>query len=621
MLTEYVLTKALDGALGHAKALMKESSSKLLSTSTEIQASLNYHLQSIENWSAEVSFSDLKQAKRIADIFIELDLYVQPKRLRLQPDESVGSVPFDTIFDHYPGHLVLLGQPGAGKTTSMKHLCQLLLHDDGFCAEKFSFPVLIRLRELGTTQDSAEYGYIIGEVNNILGLKLEIPEDMKDPKRGTERRRLREKLVIGVLENLKVLLILDGFDELSQYEQRDEVIKEIRNLAIHLTNATLVVTSRTGEFNYKVDNASQFELCHLNEKQVASFALKWLEDSKKSSDFLVKIYESPFADTAIRPLTLAHLCAIYERVGKIPDKPKTIYKKIINLLLEEWDQQRSVKRYSRYAHFEVDRKFEFLCHVAYVLTTSLEKTVFSKKNLIHVYNLVYEDYGLERNEADAVVNEMESHTGLLLQSGYEQFEFAHKSLQEYLTAEHLVKLPVIPSDIDISKIPSELAVAVTISSIPSEYFAELVIGRLLKNPLREDFLKAFLGRLLLEKPDFNTGPRVTLSLFALYDSYLRSRQTSGRKSGSESSESDNLRDEFTRVVRSLLRGTSGRIIQSYYELEKTYETRKGEKIHVMRKRRAVQEVTNLRGPMDQIITTDLPQRIHVRSVFIEEDGS
>jgi len=78
------------------------------------------------------------------------------------------------------------------------------------------------------------------------------------------------------------------------------------------------------------------------------------------------------------------------------------------------------------------------------------------------------------HEAQQVVNELETHTGLFIQSGYEQFEFAHKSLQEYLAAEYLVKLPSIPPERRILfKLPNELAIAVTISSNPSDYIIQV----------------------------------------------------------------------------------------------------------------------------------------------------
>ncbi len=141
-----------------------------------------------------------------------------------------------------------------------------------------------------------------------------------------------------------------------------------------------------------------------------NFALKWLGNKSKAENLIKEIQNSPFADTAIRPLNLAHLCAIYERIGKIPDKPKTVYKKIINLLLEEWDEQRSVKRNSSYANFETDRKFEFLSNLSFMLTTSLNRSVFSSADLIKVYKKIHKDFGLEADEMKQVVNELETHT-------------------------------------------------------------------------------------------------------------------------------------------------------------------------------------------------------------------
>jgi predicted NACHT family NTPase len=68
--------------------------------------------------------------------------------------------------------------------------------------------------------------------------------------------------------------------------------------------------------------------------------MKWIRDQSAAERFLVELSKSPYADTAMKPLLLAHLCAIYERIGAIPEQPKVVYRKIVALLLEEWDQER-----------------------------------------------------------------------------------------------------------------------------------------------------------------------------------------------------------------------------------------------------------------------------------------
>lgn len=317
MLKEYVIKKLLDAGLEKAKKLLTESRSSLVVTRDDIESSIDHHLRAVKNWSQSVSFSDLKQAKRTTDIFIDLDLYVYPRRIRIQHKESIANIPLNALFEHAEAHIVLLGQPGAGKTTSMKHLCQEFFTSENFLQD-LAFPILIKFRDLNGVQIKLDTTILVEEIYKILGLKIEFLESLLDE----ERSALREKLVISILEELRVLLILDGFDELMDTRVREKAITDIRTLAEHLEYSKMIVTSRTGDFVYSINNAAPYEICPLTEVQIATFAQKWLNDNHQAKDFLRRIYESPFADTTIRPLTLAHLCAIYERIGKIPDNPE-----------------------------------------------------------------------------------------------------------------------------------------------------------------------------------------------------------------------------------------------------------------------------------------------------------
>ena len=258
-----------------------------------------------------------------------------------------------------------------------------------------------------------------------------------------------------------------------------------------------------------------YEICELNDNQIKDFASQWLGD--KATDFLCEINKSTFKDSIKKPLTIAHLCAIYEKSGKVPDKPKTIYKKIVNLLLEEWDEQRSVSRGSRFANFEIDRKFDFLCRLSYELTVNFQTFVYSDDQFISIYEKIYEDYDLIKREATKVIDEIESHNGLFIQSSYGSYEFAHKSIQEYLSAEYIVKLPRITNKIyDLSKLPNELAVTVAISSNSSRYFCDLIFNIFHSNIFSLQFYTTFLTRLIQEKPDFNSSNNVVLALCAAY---------------------------------------------------------------------------------------------------------
>ena len=523
ILKSLILKKAMDAAVDSAKkaaiAAAKKGlkqSAKVRITAEDVEESLQHHMKFVVNWAGEVSFNDLQKPRLTRDIFVHLDIAVYPKRLRVQTAEVIKNIPLKKIFKD-PHHIILLGQPGAGKTTSTKFICEELLRSEKSFQGLFSFPLVIRLRDLNGNKASPDSSPLLDRIFSTLGLRIEFPLSLTGDKSSVlaERKAVRERLLAAALDELDLLLILDGFDELQEQKDRQQALQDISMLALDLNRSRLLVTSRTGDFAYNVKNTVQYEISPLTVSQIETFARKWLKDRTKAKQFIASINASPFNDTAIRPLTLAHLCAIYQRVGAIPEKPKSVYQKIIYLFLEEWDQQRAIVRKSKYGEFDVFRKYEFLSALAYELTVSLHKSVFTSSDLRVVYEAIHKDFGLPSNQENQVVSEIETHTGIFLQSAFETFEFAHKSLQEYLAAQYLLKLPTLPPMKTLHTIPSELAIAVASSSKPSAYLSELVFQRMVGKGLPPNFIHSFVDRLALEKPDFDSDINLGLAIVVL----------------------------------------------------------------------------------------------------------
>jgi hypothetical protein len=495
----------------------------LSSSEERLETALAEHQKEVKNWSGEISFKDLLRPKVTSEVFVPLDIYLLPRKQRFSESEELLSAPLSSIFgDSDVTHLVILGQPGAGKTTAVKHMCQQML--TGY--EIFplqDFPLLIRLRDLNnaTSASGDLQDLLIERIQSMLDIPLSFPPDLESEGASEARRSLRERAVVQILETLHPLILLDGLDEVSHKAKRDSIVAGVRRLAIQLEKARIILTARTGEFTYHIEKMTPYEIAPLSPHQIQQFATGWL-GSADAETFLRQVGDSPFADAAIKPLTLAHLCAIFERVHKIPEKPKSVYKKIVSLLLEEWDQQRSVRRLSAYSDFEVDRKADFLSDLAHNLTTSNKTSTFTRYDLLESYQQISVNYGLRNSEAQAVVNELETHTGLIVQSGADLFEFSHKSLQEYLTAVFIVGLPWIPrSMIDLQLMPNELAIATALSSRPSKYFHSLVLQHFSRIKLSFQFVRTFINRMLIERPDFDVTPEVGLAILCLYSQYLR----------------------------------------------------------------------------------------------------
>lgn len=502
------------------------SHSEFKTNFSNIRKSIDFHKQEVKKWADFINFKDSSKQKITTQVFVELDYYITPKRNQIKGLGEEKTINLKEIFYETKDlHLVILGQPGAGKTTTMKKIALNVLESTENFAE-FSFPLVIRLRELNNTEQGNidPSKYLIAYILNILGVKLEASLPSTEHTNSFEYdeyflNNLVIKATSILLDNLNVVIILDGLDELRE-ELKEKITEQIKGLAKWLNKSKLIITTRTGEYYQSIDNTSEYEICPLSNIQIEGFINRWLCNEIKAEDLFNKISKSPFFDTIMRPLTLAHLCAIYERYNNIPEKPKTIYKKIINLLLEEWDNQRDVVRESKYANFEIDRKFEFLSSLAFYITTQYRLTIFSRQKLLAAYKILCNDYGLPENENDLVVNEIESHNGLILKSGYDSYEFAHKSIQEYLTAEFIVKFPILPAKMLTLEFPNEMALACGISSNPTVYFSTLTLQFLKKKP-SGTFVETFLERLIIEKPDFSLNPLLGLGFLNLFTHSLR----------------------------------------------------------------------------------------------------
>jgi Cdc6-like AAA superfamily ATPase len=482
---------------------------------------INYHKKTAEIWAKTISFKDLQKPKETSEVYVELDFYLTPRKSFVDDPLNEKLINIKYIFDNSSHNIVVLGQPGAGKTTTMKMIINWLLKPTNTNLSRFKFPLLVRLREIN---EGGSNSGLCEKLFDILGMSI-LEKELYEKKQGVFKRLLTQ-----LIEDLHVLIILDGFDEIKP-NLKGQLLNDIKLLSNGLSSSKFILTSRSGEYDEVLENTSEFEISPLNDIQIKTFILNWLQDKSKSDELFAQITSSPFADTAIRPLVLSHLCALYERYLKIPDKPKTVYKKIVNLLIEEWDLQRGISRGSKYSQFEVDRKFEFLSHLAYYLTIQYNRTTFNTKELIKAYKDIHTNFALPENESKIIVTEIESHTGIFIQSGYDKYEFAHKSIQEFLTAEYFVKLPIIPKGKEILKIPSEIALAIALSSNPTLYFTTLVFERLIGLDFSIAFYNSLLERITIEKPDFYTNPSLGVSALSLYTKCIYMFHITGQSNG------------------------------------------------------------------------------------------
>lgn len=516
---------------------LKKEKSELNTTEEDILQNISKHVNFIKNWSTQVGSWDTDKPYFLQDIYIELDIQLNPRKLKYS-NLKEKYTRLEQIAENKE-NLVILGDPGSGKTTSIKKVSQLLtvneLNEINY--NETRIPILIELRNL-KKQDS-----IINKIQDILGLSIIMKNRSirylpmrnyfgKDKNFQFNANNLIANTITNFLDSLKFVVLIDGIDELN-IESRYEVLDEIRKLILSTQNTKFIITCRSGAYNYYLENTVVYEICPLNKLQIKYFVNRYLGDEEMANKFLMTLSKNPYRDTANRPLILMHLCSLFLKYKFIPVKPKGIYNRLILLFIDEWDMQRGIARESEYAKFDRDKKKEFLARFAFELRVKYEYIVYTVKEMKAVYLEIYKNFQLPLKDVTKVIDELETHTGIIIKSSLDEYEFVHKSIQEYLAAFYICGLPNIPGEIiRENNLMNEAAIAVCLSSDPSDYLASLLFVEKLfpfidsipdiedLNSLNND-LTIFLKRLYLEKPDFLISPILGVTFLYLIDLQLK----------------------------------------------------------------------------------------------------
>ncbi len=105
------------------------------------------HISEIERWANIINFSDLDRKKTLGSVYIQLDTYLLPAKRHFSIIERNKTVALEKAVLDGTDHCIILGQPGAGKTTSLKKICDIIIEEKKKTG--FTVPILLRLRELG----------------------------------------------------------------------------------------------------------------------------------------------------------------------------------------------------------------------------------------------------------------------------------------------------------------------------------------------------------------------------------------------------------------------------------------------------------------------------------------
>jgi hypothetical protein len=378
-------------------------------------------------------------AKRVPINRLYVNAILQPTDSRDDRSDSLSTEQFLTAVYR----AVVLGNPGAGKTTLAQKIC----HD---MAERYGerpfggrsvTPIMVVLREFGATKKSRPCSII-----EFIASQASYRYQLQPP--------------VGAFEYLllagRAIVIFDGMDELLDSSYRREITGDIESFCRSFPSVPVIVTSRQVGYEQAPLDPRRFESFHLapfGEREVLDYAEKWFsldshlapdECSQKAHGFMRE--SKTLEDLRSNPLMLALMCNIYRGENSIPRNRPDIYEKCATMLFERWDTSRGIP-------IESPIKTHTNATMAYVaywiysnesLQAGVSEQALISKAADYLCSWRFEDRDEAESAATRFIELCRGRAWVLTDTGTTAhgerlFQFTHRTFLEYYAASHLVR--------------------------------------------------------------------------------------------------------------------------------------------------------------------------------------
>lgn len=349
--------------------------------------------------------------------------------------------------------LVVLGDPGGGKTTMLRWMATayLLLHKDDAAFTQVPdtqtlprrpwIPVLIRCRDLG-------------EADLCRCFTDFLTQHLKKSELLPEEADVMRAVILDRIATGKALLLVDGLDEIANPQVRTLFCQELERTAARFPEVPIVVTSRiVGYRDMPYRMGSGFEhgvIAELSREDKDLFARRWVElteqhqlapeKAKRAQELLDALHSSDRIERLTgNPMLLTTLALVKRKVGKLPNRRNKLYAEAVSVLLN-WNP-------SLYKTIEEDEAIPQLEYLAYEMCRRGVQRLTDDEvlDLLEKLRIEYPNIRpIRRREPQAFLALLEARSSILIKSGSiwqknegkenSVWEFRHLTFQEYLAA-------------------------------------------------------------------------------------------------------------------------------------------------------------------------------------------
>jgi HEAT repeat protein/GTPase SAR1 family protein len=458
---------------------------RYLAKRKEYQESLITNCENIKFVGMDVSTHENHRSSRLMNIFVvpnvaevtaaksisqELDrdlspdLTEQQAELWLEQRQRFGrpqgsSESAHQMLTNHRRRVVLLGDPGIGKTTLMRYFAVKVARqegaDFGLAAGAVQLPILVYMRDWARHPERS------------------LLEQMRDYAENT----LQLQLPPGFFEHWtdgQALFLLDGLDEVAEDATRNALVEKINCFLTAHPDNWAVITSRPWGYRpdyFQTESYPHFELELFNKEQINEFIEHWYTNRCESNieaqtmirDLQEALQRKDRLQELVRnPLLLTMVALIHRYQDVLPKRRYKLYDKAVDTLLKSWDRKGKGENYGEFKHLDreddlrrVISQLAYWVHTQYETQTTESGTLIEEADLMtQLSQIIRSEYpNVKPNQAEGEAKRfvifIRDRAGLLNEYGRGRYAFVHKTFQEYLTAEAILKKAEYEDNSDI----------------------------------------------------------------------------------------------------------------------------------------------------------------------------
>ncbi|MBW4630615.1 MAG: NACHT domain-containing protein [Iphinoe sp. HA4291-MV1] len=449
------------------------------------------HLEKLRLIGIDVPATEQDRIEELENIFVMPDIQEEAHH-RQNSKFSAKKLLAQSSSEKYFDKLVLLGEPGSGKSTLMQYfalkIAKRQFQELGLSAEIEWLPILIQIRELGKQSEN----YLFEHLHNSIAPKysINIPNGFFDYwlKRG------------------RVVILLDGLDEIADYNKRREIIQHIYTLFQQKSYADnkVIITSRPAGYErgyFQTKDFPHYYIQLFDDPKIHLFLDKWYankirfpdsQESETQKKNLITILQDkerikllvpqggshsfksqkskvlwnelfrdfkwlPYLRRAVlarNPFLLTIIALLHRYEGfRLPQRRHNLYKKAVETLLVNWEQSKfgDSQQSSPIAKllYVKSEDLKPLMEMLAYWVHSQESTGNKDDSTLIDSELLMEQFsqdikklkGIElyqaKEEANKMIQHINNRVGLLNEQGQNCYAFVHKTFQEYLCAQRI----------------------------------------------------------------------------------------------------------------------------------------------------------------------------------------